>query len=216
MGILKPLSNFGQRITLNIFADCNVEGTENVPPMGSLIIVSNHQSTVDPSLISTFIPRPTKFLAKKSLFKNPIFSAMLNSYGAFPLDRSTSDARAFRWALKQLSIYQAIVLFPEGTRSLSGLKKANTGVTRLALKSNSAILPIGITGTEKLGSVVRVLNPTGKIRVNIGAPFSLPNIEGRPSKEVLTSLTDMIMERIAFLLPGEYRGVYDIRNKSNS
>ena len=89
-------------------------------------------------------------------------------------------------------------------------------MTRLALKSNSAILPIGITGTEKLGSVVRVLNPTGKIQVNIGAPFSLPNIEGRPSKEVLTSLTDMIMERIAFLLPGEYRGVYDMRNKANS
>ena len=88
------------------------------------------------------------------------------------------------------------------------MRKAQIGVTRLALKSQSLILPVGITGKENLGTWLRVLNPTGKLRVNIGPVFSIPSIEGTPSKEVLESLTDMVMQRIAVLLPTNYQGVY--------
>lgn len=216
MGLLNPVCNLGQRITLRLFADWRVEGRANVPPMGPLIVVANHRSNVDPSLVSTCLSRPAGFLAKKSLFRGPIVSALLSSYGAFPLNRGATDARAFRWALEQLDAGRAVVLFPEGTRSRSGMKRANTGVARLALKSGATLLPIGITGTERLGTWLRVLNPTGAIAVNIGTPFSLPSIEGRPGKDVLASLTDMIMERIAVLLPPGYRGVYGIKTRAGA
>jgi hypothetical protein len=58
-------------------------------------------------------------------------------------------------------------------------------------------------------------NPTGKLTANIGPPFSLPTIEGRLEREMLDSLTDMIMQRIAVLLPPSYRGVYRIRNSAD-
>jgi len=210
MDLINRTSNFLQKITLTLGSDWEVIGEENVPPMGSLIIVSNHQSNFDPTLLSVSIPRRTWFLAKHEIFSNPLSSWLLRQYGAHPLSRFGTDINAYRWALNQLSNDQAIVLFPEGTRSKGGMRKAQIGVTRLALKSQSLILPVGITGTENLGTWLRVLNPTGKLRVNIGPVFSIPSIEGTPSKEVLGSLTDMVMQRIAVLLPNNYQGVYRI------
>ena len=137
-------------------------------------------------------------------------SSFFRLYGAYPLTRSTADVGAYRWALRQLGRDRAVVLFPEGTRSPGAMKRAQAGVALLALRSQAPILPVGITGTEKLGSMFRVFKPTGTIDVSIGTPFSLPNVEGRPSREVLDSLTDMIMQRIAALLPPAYRGVYAI------
>ncbi len=210
MNIVNPVANFIQSITLRVFADWRVSGVENVPPMGPLIVVANHQSNLDPSLLSTSFPRRIRFLAKEELFRLPVAGWLLHQYGAAPLDRHRRDAKVYRWVLDQLEHDQAIVLFPEGTRNPSALKKANPGVARLALKSQASLVPVGITGTERLGSCARVFNPTGRIRVNIGTPFSLPLIEGKPSSAVLESLTGMIMQRIAALLPPSYRGVYPV------
>ena len=210
MGIANPIARFLQRLTLRAFADWRVEGRENVPPSGSLIVVSNHQSNFDPSLLSTSFPRRVSFLAKKSLFKRALASWFLRSYGAFPLEREGADINAYRWALGILANGQTLVVFPEGTRSLGrGMRKGRRGVASLALKSGAVMLPVGITGTEKLGTIFRVFNPTGEIRVNIGPAFSLPEVGGRPSKEDLDSFADIIMYRIAALLPPEYRGVYN-------
>jgi len=71
---------------------------------------------------------------------------------------------------------------------------------------------VGITGTERLGSVLRVFNPTGRIRMSIGEPFELPPIEGKPSKPEMEAITTMIMRRIAAQLPPEYRGVYSLED----
>ena len=92
------------------------------------------------------------------------------------------------------------------------MRKARPGIARLALKAQAPLLPVGITGTEGLGSWTRIFNPTGKIRVNIGSVFWVPTIDGRPSREVLESLSDMVMARIAALLPSDYQGVYGLRN----
>jgi 1-acyl-sn-glycerol-3-phosphate acyltransferase len=211
MEFVYPVSNYLQSLTLRAFADWQVTGRENVPPLGPLIIVANHQSNIDPPLLSTSIPRRITFLAKKGIFKGPVASWYLRSYGAFPLDREGFDIRAYRWALSQLERSQAIVIFPEGTRSRGGMKKARPGVAKLALMTQASLLPVGITGTARLGSILRVFNPTGKIRVNIGMPFSIPTIEGKPGDEVVNSLADMIMQRVALQLPATHQGVYRIK-----
>ena len=208
MKIIYPLCTFLQKSTLRLFADFKVEGVENVPPMGPLIIICNHQSNVDPTILRTLIPRQTWFLAKDGLFEHRILNWFFRSWGAFPLNREGVDIRAFRWVLNQLNYSQAIVLFPEGTRNPGAMKKALPGVVRLALKSQASILPIGMIGTETLEKSYRVWYPNRKIRVNIGQVFSLPSIEGKPNKEVLESLNDMIMGRVAALLPESYQGVY--------
>ena len=210
MDLVNSAANHLQSITLRVFADWQVSGAENVPPMGPLIVVANHQSNFDPSLLSTSFPRRIRFLAKEELFKVPVAGWLLRQYGAAPLDRRRRDVKAYRWALDQLERDQAIVLFPEGTRNPVGMKKANPGVARLVLKSPAPVVPVGITGSEGLRSYARVFNPTGKIRVTIGAPFTIPPIEGRPDNAVLDSLTEMVMQRVAALLPPSYRGVYAV------
>lgn len=199
---------FLQRLVLRLFADWKVDGVENVPPMGALIIIANHQSNIDPPLLSASLPRRIYFLAKASLFIGHPVTWFLNSYGAFPVNRDGGDVRAYRWIMGQLRAGKPVVLFPEGTRSRGGLSKAKPGIAQIALQSQASILPVGIEGSERLGTWMRVFNPTGRLRVNIGPVFSIPPIEGKPSKELLDSITDMIMQRVALQLDSRYRGVY--------
>ena len=206
--LLNSTCNVAQRGTLRLFSDWSVHGEENVPPMGSLIVVANHVSNFDPPLMSASFPRRVWFLAKKELFKGP-GKWFFSTYGAFPVNRTATDAKAYRWALDKLASDQCLMIFPEGTRSRTGaMKKAQPGVVRLAMKSHAAIVPVGISGTDGMNSPFHVFRPTGRLRINIGRAFTLPDIEGRPNAAVLQSMTDMIMERVAMLLPSEYQGVY--------
>lgn len=211
MELLYLASNIAQRLTLRLFSDYKVEGRENIPPMGPLIVVSNHMSNMDPPLLGVSLPRRTWFLAKDSMFKGRGWRLkhwFLTAYGGFPLNREGPDIRAYRWALSKLEQDCTLVVFPEGTRSRGALGKGLPGVVRLALRSQAPLIPVAITGTEHLGTLVRVFNPTGTIRVKIGTIFSLPSVEGRLNPEVLNSLTETVMRRIAALLPESYRGVY--------
>ena len=211
METVYPICNFVQRTTLRTFADWQVTGVENVPPMGPLVIVSNHLSNLDPSMLSVSVPRRLRFLAKDNLFRSggPVLRWFLRNYGAFPIDRAGADARAFRWVLNQLQHDAAVAIFPEGTRSrTASLNEAKAGVVSLVLRSGAPVLPVGIAGTERLQGLHRLFNPTGSIRINIGQPFSLPSIEGRPSRELMRSMMTDIMLRVCDLLPESYHGFY--------
>ena len=101
------------------------------------------------------------------------------------------------------------MVFPEGARSMTGgLQPAKPGIGYLAFKSQAPILPIAVTGTERIPGYWRIAFPFCKIHVRIGQPFTLPAIEGRLSKEMLQQGADIVMDRIAQLLPPEYRGHY--------
>ncbi|MBI4233212.1 MAG: 1-acyl-sn-glycerol-3-phosphate acyltransferase [Chloroflexi bacterium] len=202
------MSNFVMRGALRVFAHWKVEGRENVPPMGPLIVVANHLSNLDPPLLSASIPRRLHFVAKRGLFK-PLVGSFLRAYGAFPMNREGRDVGALLWALKLLRRDGAIVLFPEAHRNPDvGMRKAIPGIALLALRSQAPILPVGIIGTERIGPLWRLAFPTGHITVRIGQLFSLPMIEGRMGRQQLESLADMVMFRVAALLPEQYQGVY--------
>ncbi len=205
-------SNLVQKTTLGIFADYAVTGKDRVPMDEPLIIVANHQSNLDPAFLSPSIPRRIKFLAKDSIFRVSIANWFLRSYGAFPLKRNAVDVTAHRWSVAHLKSGGALALFPEGTRNPKGMGRAHAGVARLALTTKVRLLPVGITGTERLGSVLRVFNPTGRIRMSIGEPFELSPVEGKPDKAEMEAITTMIMRRIAAQLPPEYRGVYSLED----
>ena len=191
-----------------MFCDFEVTGKENVPPFGPLVVVSNHMSYIDPSILSVSINRRLTFLAKDTLFKGFFLSRLLRSYGAYPISRARVDIKTLRWIKDYISKDGTLAIFPEGTRNNGTMIPGKNGTARIINMTGATILPVGITGTGDLQNLFRVINPTGKIRVNIGAPFSLPLLEGNLDKHLLKSMTDMIMDRIAILLPEEYRGVY--------
>ena len=191
-----------------------VRGQENVPPYAPLIVVANHLSYTDPPLLVASIRRPLFFIGKQELFSSSLGRFFMRQWHVYPFNRSGIGVGAVRVLLRMLAEDKAVVVFPEGHRSPDHtLKEAMLGVVYLALKSQAPILPVGLTGTEKLQGW-RMPLPLCRLSANIGQPFSLPVIEGQPSREVMKSLLDMIMGRIAALLPQAYQGVYSSQGQT--
>lgn len=196
------------RFYFNTFGRLEVTGLDGVPPFGPMLLVANHLSFNDPPVLIAAINRRLNFIGKRELFRIPLTRWVLREFGVIPFERSGHAVDIVRLSLNLMAQDRALVLFPEGTRSPDhSLIQGLPGAAYIALKSQATILPVAITGTEKF-SGSRVFFPRCRMRVNIGLPFSLPVIEGRPSRDVLKSLADMIMYRIAALLPEEYRGIY--------
>ena len=190
------------------FGRWEVVGRELAPPRGPLIVVANHLSYADPPLLAASLPRPLSFVAKRELFANPVMGFLLREFGGYPLDRAGMAVDALREMLRLLAQDHAVVVFPEGHRSPDHtMKEGMAGAAYLAIKSQAPVLPVGITGSEKIPSW-RIPFPLCHFKVNIGQLFTLPTLEGTPSRAVVESIRDMIMFRIAALLPTEYRGVY--------
>ncbi|MXZ92615.1 MAG: 1-acyl-sn-glycerol-3-phosphate acyltransferase [Chloroflexi bacterium] len=205
--LYQPSRRFGQ-IVWSMTGRLTITGQEAMPPYGPLLVASNHLSLNDAGSLVVALPRQIVFLAKKELWNKPVGRFYCNAVGAVPLDRERGGGEALRYALQALEKDQAILMFPEGGISQTRqLRQARTGLAWLALKTQAPILPVGIAGSEKFPSW-RMPVPLASWQVNIGTPFTPPQMEGPINKAMLNSVSDMVMERIAALLPESYRGVY--------
>lgn len=187
-----------------------VNGRENVPQSGSLILVSNHLNNADIPLLAISFPRLIVFMAKEELFRPPTVW-VVKSCGAFPVKRGSVDRTTLRIANQVLKDGKVLCIYPEGTRSRTGsLQTARSGVVLIARGSRSQLLPVGIYGTEQMRGPFWWLHRP-RVTVNIGQPFTLPISTNEPGKQEIASLTTYIMKHIADLLPPDYRGVYGER-----
>ncbi len=196
------------RLLLYLFTRWQVRGRQNIPRQGPLLAVVNHLNLADPPVIAVSLHRKSMFMAKEELFRSGLSRYFISSFGAFPVHRGRLDRETLHQAEKVLAQGMILIVFPEGTRSKNAqLQSALPGSALIALRSGVPVLPIGISGTEKIkGATWWLRRP--RITVNIGSPFPLPPANGKPSKTAMAELTDSIMTRISELLPAEYRGKY--------
>jgi len=194
-------------------ASVTVQGLDNLPLSGPLIIATNHLGDSDPGILGSSIPRRIVFLAKIELFKVPIFKQFMIGYGAIPVHRNQADLTALRAAAEALEQGLALGVFPEGTASeeRAQMREAWPGVGLLALRNHVPVLPIAITGSQRLGVPKMFLHPRpfnrDRVLIRIGEPFLLPKPD-MLNAEAARAATRTIMERIAALLPESYRGYY--------
>ena len=208
MSLFYPAANAAMRTLLIALTGWRVEGRENVPRTGPLIIVANHLTYIDPPLLGASIPRKIHFMAKEELFDSLRWRVIVEAYGAFPVKRGQWSREALRHAAGALDNGWALGLFPEGKRSADhGLQAPLPGASLLAARTGAPILPVGISGTERIGGLGFVLERP-VITVRIGAPFALPSDGERRTRDRLARYSDYIMEHIAELLPESYRGRY--------
>ena len=188
-----------------------VVGRENMPREGPLILASNHLNNADPPMVALAIrPRFPTYMAKREMITWPILGPAFRIFGAFPVRRGEADLSALRAATEHLQMGALLVMFPEGTRSRTGsLSKGHPGTAIIAMRSGAPILPVAVTGSEKISWPWFFLKPLSvpHIKVTIGEPFHLPAYE-RITSEATAEATDIIMRRIAALLPPTYRGAY--------
>ena len=176
MGIVYATSNLLLKSLLRTFGDWEVNGKENVPRKGALIIVANHISDIDAGILNASIPRRVEFMAKADLFQKPIISQFFRAYGAFPINESGKEFYSINHSLHILNRNGAIGIFPEGAKNPTALGQAMLGSAMIAMMSGAPILPVGIIGTESVGNGLRVCYPRGAFRITIGKPFSVPDV----------------------------------------
>ncbi|MFH1639284.1 MAG: lysophospholipid acyltransferase family protein [Chloroflexota bacterium] len=191
---------------LLFFTRFELTGKENIPAEGALIVVANHLSLADPPILGTVVPRKMVFMAKQELFRSSISGYFVRSFGAFPVHREKPGIKAIREAEEVLNRGMALAIFPEGRRSQTGgLGEASPGVAFIARHSGAPILPVGISGTEKIRGIGWLFRRP-HIRIRIGLPFNPVSDGQQPGKTAYKELTDEIMRHVAELLPAEYGG----------
>lgn len=186
------------KVLFTIFLRLHVEGTENIPKNGPLVIACNHLSLLDPPVLGTAATRKVHFMAKEELFV-PILGDIYKILGAFPVRRGGADRAAIKHGIDILESNQVLAIFPEGTRSRTGkLGKAQPGALMMASKARATIVPACIIGTDykRQGRI------WPKVTVRFGKPLAFPE-DAVVNKEFLHAMTEELMQHIARLQAGE-------------
>src|SRR4030042_6406935 len=202
--VLRPL--------LNICFSWKVEGRENVPLTGPVILVAHRVHVIDPILLVFGFPRWITFVAKQELFHSLFLRLWLRWAGSLPLQRDGKvgeKQRILEGARKALDEGLILGMFPGGGRSHDGkLRRGKPGSAVIASKADVPLLPVGVVGTDRVHGI-SWLWKRPRIVVRIGKPFKLPPANNRISKSQMQLLTTKLMSEIAALLPPEYQGAYE-------
>lgn len=177
-------------------------------PAPPYILVTNHLSIFDLPVIFVTCPHRVHAFAAVKHRSNPFYAALLSAVGVIWVQRGEVDRRALREALQLLEDGNVLGMAPEGTRSRDSytLLEGKAGPAYLATRADVPLLPIGLAGTEHVKENLPRLRRT-EVRMVVGEPFRLPE-SGRVRTPQLREYTDLIMRRIAALIPPQYRGIY--------
>lgn len=173
----------------HMFFRIEVKGSENIPKEGNALICPNHYNVLDPLLVASNMKRTVNFMAKYELFKNPILGFLLRCIKVYPVKRGEADMAATKTTLRLLKDKQLIGIFPEGTRIKGGeLGKANAGVAVFAIKTASPVIPVYISGSYKLFSV---------LKLKFGEPVNLVQYKkDKMTNEDYNEISQIVMEKI--------------------
>lgn len=225
------------RLLTNWFIDVTVIGAENIPQKGPTLVVMNHFAIFDIPVITVHIaPKTPTFFTASALqneaYIRPILWAFRDNY--IIVNRGQIDRAILRNGLAALSRDEFVVIMPEGgvdeilmplsiagvpqglwpaasnSRKNGQLMQGRAGAALFATKADVPILPLGAVGIDKVEGNLMKFKRT-KVTVRVGEPFKLDSIEGlrgQARKQRLETDTDLIMRKIAALVPPEVRGMY--------
>ena len=200
------------------FAPFDIEGLDNVPATGPVILVANHRSCFDPVAIARVVAatgRTVRFLGKKEVFDAPLVGQIASLVGGIRVDRASGSDEPLREASRALAEGGMVAIMPQGTiprgrAFFDPVLRGRLGAARLAAMSGATVVPIGLWGTERVWPRSRrtpnpaVLRSPVRVQVRIGEPVALPAADP-DDRDAMSRATESIMAAIVALLPDEAR-----------
>lgn len=186
-----------------------VTGAENIPPAGGAVLASNHLSMCDSLFLPVMTRRRVSFLAKNEYFtgrgvRGRLKAAFVRGTGLIPIDRDDADAAAAALRTGARAVRDGLLLgvYPEGTRSPDGrLYRGKTGVARMAIDAGVPVLPVAMSGTDRVQPIGKVIPHLARVGVRIGTPLHPPRPAACPEerKAQAREFTERVMTAIAGL-----------------
>jgi 1-acyl-sn-glycerol-3-phosphate acyltransferase len=206
---------------LRLFFRIRVEGRENIPERGPAILASNHISFCDSFFLPLVVPRRVRYVAKAEYFENWKVAWFFRANGHIPIRRGEGSdwKRAMDGAAEALDAGELFGIYPEGTRSKDGrLHRGHTGPARLALRTRTPIIPVGIVGTREVQPPdAKVPKPFKRVSVRFGRPVEVTRYQDRADdRMVLRSIIDEVMFEIRELSGQEYVDEYATKKAEDS
>ena len=189
-----------------------VEGIENVPTEGPVVLAANHNSFMDSIFLPLVVKRPVVFLGKSDYFDKWYMRWFFAGVGVIPVRREGGEAgeASLNAGVAQLQNGLAVGIYPEGTRSPDGrLYRGKTGVARMALRAGAPIVPVALIGTYECQPADRKLPKIMRIGIRFGRPLDVARYAGKEDDRfVLRSITDELMYELMLLSGQEYVDEY--------
>ncbi|MGO8748172.1 MAG: lysophospholipid acyltransferase family protein [Thermoguttaceae bacterium] len=179
------------RLTAAILYRMRYTGTENIPREGGVVLAANHQSHLDPPLISAGPPRRMNFLARKTLYGFTPFALLIRSFDAIPIDLDGSPMEGLRESIRRLKQGEMLLVFPEGSRTADGrVGPFESGIGVLARHSKATIVPTAIEGAFDVWPKSRPYPHLrlGRVEVQFGPPLLAEEIRRYRETELVAEI----------------------------
>ncbi len=201
---LNPAKTFTYRVVAALITGLSwilfrpsVEGRENIPLEGPVLIAPIHRSNVDFAFTLFISPRKVFFMAKDSIFRVPILGPLVTHLGAFPVRRGSADRESMSLAEQVLRRGYALVLFPEGTRKEGlSVQTLHDGAMFVAARTGATVVPVGIGGSDKAMPLGAKFPRPARIRIVVGTPISPPVSDGRVSRSAISAKSEELRAQL--------------------
>jgi len=166
------------RVASTYFFDIRIYGTRHVPKTGGVLLVSNHQSYLDPVLLAVGLDRPLSYMAKSELFRNRAFAWLIRSLNAFPVEQGAGDVGAVKETIHRLQEGHVLNIYPEGTRSEDGqMLPIEKGVGLVIRRAKVPVVPAVIDGAYRAWGRSMKFPRAVPVRVMFGPPMDLGGLD---------------------------------------
>jgi len=193
--LLYSFARLGLQVLMPVAWDIRVLNRHYEPARGSAVYICNHQSFLDPMLMSFALRRPMNYMARDTLFRLPGFKWIITALNAFPVRRGTADTGAMREAMRRLKAGGQVVIFAEGTRTHDGrIGPFLPGVALLAQRSADWTLPVVIDGAYEAWPRTRKLPSPGRIVVQYAEPIRREQARKMDAETFLSQVRETIIE----------------------
>lgn len=200
-----------------------VEGAENIPGTGPVILAGNHLTFIDSLILPVCCERPVYFIGKDEYvtgkgIKGRAMAWFFRGAGMIPVDRDggRGGVAALMTGRRVLEEGKVFSIYPEGTRSPDGrLYRGRTGIARLTLMTGAPVVPFAVIGTDKIQPGGKGMPRPGKVTIRFGEPMEFARYDGMDrDRYVLRAVTDSVMTEVMRLSGQEYVDMYATKAKA--